>query len=236
MATTTPSFLWPVPTSSDLVKNGATAIEALGDAIDSSMTDLKGGTTGQVLSKTSNTDMDFTWIAAGGASGMTQIAQTTLASAAADITFSSIPSTYTHLLLLINGFGTSASANGAKLFLQMNGDAGSNYSYSNNVKYGSSGATVTLNGGNTNTSIDMGYVWCGTAVSALAGVEIKVLDYKGTTLQKSATYTGGSFSDATQAGSGWGRWKSTSAVTSLKLTTDATNFGIGTKATLYGLA
>ena len=64
MSTTTPSFGWPVPTSGDLVKNGATAIEALGDAIDSSMTDLKGGTTGQVLSKTSNTDMDFTWVAA----------------------------------------------------------------------------------------------------------------------------------------------------------------------------
>jgi hypothetical protein len=63
MATTTPSFSWPVPTSSDLVKNGATAIEALGDAIDASMTDLKGGTTGQVLTKASNTDMDFSWVA-----------------------------------------------------------------------------------------------------------------------------------------------------------------------------
>jgi hypothetical protein len=62
MATTTPSFGWPVPTSTDLVKDGATAIESLGDAIDSSMAELKGGTTGQVLSKTSNTDMDFTWI------------------------------------------------------------------------------------------------------------------------------------------------------------------------------
>lgn len=63
MATTTPSFGWPVPTSTDLVKDGATAIEALGDAIDTSMVDLKGGTTGQILSKASATDMDFTWIA-----------------------------------------------------------------------------------------------------------------------------------------------------------------------------
>jgi CheY-specific phosphatase CheX len=61
MATTTPNFGWPVPTSTDLVKDGATAIEALGDAIDASMLDFKGGTTGQVLSKTSATDMDFTW-------------------------------------------------------------------------------------------------------------------------------------------------------------------------------
>jgi hypothetical protein len=62
MATTTPNFGWPVPTSTDLVKDGATAIEALGDSIDASLLDLKGGTTGQVLSKNSNTDMDFTWV------------------------------------------------------------------------------------------------------------------------------------------------------------------------------
>ena len=62
MATTTPNFGWPVPTSSDLVKNGATAIEGLGDAIDASLLDLKGGTTGQVLAKASGTDMDFSWV------------------------------------------------------------------------------------------------------------------------------------------------------------------------------
>ena len=63
MATTTPNFGWAVPTSSDLVKNGAVAIETLGDSIDASLVDLKGGTTGQVLAKASNTDMDFTWSA-----------------------------------------------------------------------------------------------------------------------------------------------------------------------------
>jgi len=71
MATTTPNFGWSVPTSSDLVKNGATAIETLGDSIDASLVDLKGGTTGQVLSKASGTDMDFTWTAAGASSPLT---------------------------------------------------------------------------------------------------------------------------------------------------------------------
>jgi hypothetical protein len=37
MATTTPNYGWSVPTSTDLVTNGATAIETLGDAIDASM-------------------------------------------------------------------------------------------------------------------------------------------------------------------------------------------------------
>jgi hypothetical protein len=63
MATTTPNFGWTVPTSTDLVKDGATAIETLGDSIDASFVDLKGGTTGQVLSKASGTDLDFTWVA-----------------------------------------------------------------------------------------------------------------------------------------------------------------------------
>jgi hypothetical protein len=63
MATTTPNFGWSVPTSTDLVKDGATAIETLGDSIDASLVDLKGGTTGQVLAKASGTDMDFSWVA-----------------------------------------------------------------------------------------------------------------------------------------------------------------------------
>ena len=62
MATTTPNYGWSVPTSTDLVKDGATAIETLGDSIDASFVGLKGGTTGQVLSKTSATDLAFTWI------------------------------------------------------------------------------------------------------------------------------------------------------------------------------
>lgn len=62
MATTTPNFGWAVPTSTDLVKDGAVAIETLGDSIDASLLDLKGGTTGQVLAKASGTDMDFSWI------------------------------------------------------------------------------------------------------------------------------------------------------------------------------
>lgn len=62
MATTTTNFGWDIPQSTDLVKDGATAIATLGQDIDTAFVDLKGGTTGQVLSKTSGTDLDFTWI------------------------------------------------------------------------------------------------------------------------------------------------------------------------------
>ena len=50
MATTTPNYGWPVPTSTDLVKDGATAIEDLGDAIDATVFGL--GAPGLVLVKT----------------------------------------------------------------------------------------------------------------------------------------------------------------------------------------
>lgn len=61
MANTT-NFGWETPDDTDLVKDGASAIRTLGQAIDTSMADLEGGTTGQILSKASGTDMDFTWI------------------------------------------------------------------------------------------------------------------------------------------------------------------------------
>jgi len=63
MATTTTNFGWDIPQSTDLVKDGATAIAALGQDIDTALVDLKGGTTGQVLAKATNTDLDFTWVA-----------------------------------------------------------------------------------------------------------------------------------------------------------------------------
>lgn len=62
MATTTTNFGWTVPSDTDLVKDGAAAIRTALGGVDTSMVDLKGGTSGQVLSKASNTDMDFTWI------------------------------------------------------------------------------------------------------------------------------------------------------------------------------
>ena len=51
-----------MPTSVDLVTDLPADFEVFGQAVATSMADLLGGTTGQVLSKTTNADMDFTWI------------------------------------------------------------------------------------------------------------------------------------------------------------------------------
>lgn len=60
MANTT-NFGWETPDDTDLVKDGAAAMRTLGNAIDASFIDLKGGTSGQVLTKNSNTDLDYIW-------------------------------------------------------------------------------------------------------------------------------------------------------------------------------
>jgi hypothetical protein len=64
MTNPTTPFSWQMPTASDLVTDLPADFETFGQAVATSMADLLGGTTGQVLSKASNTDMDFTWVAA----------------------------------------------------------------------------------------------------------------------------------------------------------------------------
>jgi hypothetical protein len=109
MATVTPNFNWPVPTSTDLVKDGATAIEALGDSIDASLLDLKGGTSGQVLSKNSNTDMDFVWVTSDDANAI----QNTIVDAKGDLIAATAADTPARLAVGTNGHVLTADSTAA---------------------------------------------------------------------------------------------------------------------------
>jgi hypothetical protein len=62
MSNPTSNFNWQMPTSTDLVTDLPADFEVFGQAVDTALADLKGGSTGQVLAKNSGTDMDFTWI------------------------------------------------------------------------------------------------------------------------------------------------------------------------------
>jgi len=62
MSNPTSNFNWQMPTASDLVTDLPADFEVFGQAVDTALADLKGGTTGQVLSKSSATNMDFTWV------------------------------------------------------------------------------------------------------------------------------------------------------------------------------
>jgi hypothetical protein len=96
MATTT-NFGWETPDDTDLVKDGALAMRTLGNSIDASFVDLKGGTTGQVLAKASNSDLDFTW--ATDASGI----PATIFDAKGDIIAASAADTAARLAVGANG-------------------------------------------------------------------------------------------------------------------------------------
>jgi hypothetical protein len=61
MSNPTSNFNWQMPTATDLVTDLPADFEVFGQAVDTSLADLKGGTTGQVLAKASNSNMDFTW-------------------------------------------------------------------------------------------------------------------------------------------------------------------------------
>jgi hypothetical protein len=63
MSNPTTPFSWQMPTAVDLVTDLPADFEVFGQAVATSMADLLGGTTGQILAKNSATDMDFVWIA-----------------------------------------------------------------------------------------------------------------------------------------------------------------------------
>jgi hypothetical protein len=61
MSNPTTPFSWQMPTATDLVTDLPADFEVFGQAVATSMADLLGGTTGQILAKNSATDMDFIW-------------------------------------------------------------------------------------------------------------------------------------------------------------------------------
>ena len=76
MATTT-NYGWSTPDNTGYVKDGALAIRTLGTAVDASMAVLRGGTTGQVLQKASNSQMDIVWGTVSSTPRIGQVIQTT---------------------------------------------------------------------------------------------------------------------------------------------------------------
>ena len=154
------------------------------------------------------------------------IATTTLGSAAASITFSSIPSTYTDLRLVLVG---KVAATNANIIYTVNG---STTTYSQTNLYGD-GSTVTSDrlsnfDGWYPTQADLG----STTIPSFYTLDI--FSYTGST-NKTALIT----NSVDQNGSGQvGRvvslWRNTAAITPIALS-DSSNFAIGTTATLYGI-
>lgn len=134
MATTT-NFGWETPDDTDLVKDGALAMRTLGNAIDTSLVDLKGGTTGQILAKASNTDLDFTW-----SSDATGI-QATIFDAKGDLIAASAADTAARLAVGTNN-QTLYADSGAATGLTWGASAKSTLTTTGDILYASSANTL----------------------------------------------------------------------------------------------
>jgi hypothetical protein len=99
MANPTNPFNWQMPTSTDLVTDLPADFETFGQAVATSMADLLGGTTGQVLSKASNTNMDFTWVTSDDANAI----QNAIVDAKGDLIAASANDTPARLAVGANG-------------------------------------------------------------------------------------------------------------------------------------
>jgi hypothetical protein len=219
MATTT-NFGWVTPDDTSLVKDGAAAIRTLGQSIDTSMMDLEGGTTGQVLSKTSNTDMDFTWISPT-ANSMTLLSTTTLSGAST--TISTISGSYKQLEIVMRS--VQPATDGANVLMRFNGDTGSNYDIS---AWDGSGNFVSV------SSIElMGSVDSATTVT---GATLIIPDYASSSVYKYCYWVGTGVRGAGSAAryQMTGHWANANAITSITFLPSSGNW-TGGSILIYGV-
>jgi len=152
---------------------------------------------------------------------------------AANVEFTSISSTYTHLQIRCI-FKTDRADDNDRAKIQFNSDTGSNYSNHSLFGTGSSAGAV----GNANASSMLTFVGAGNnASSVFGGGVIDILDYKDTNKYKTVRSLGGYESNSTGiVGLDSGNWRSTSAITSIKLTPNiGGNFNQYSHFALYGI-
>lgn len=208
-------FADPTTTKGDLIVHGA------------STTRLGVGSDGRVLTADSTQSTGLTW----GTPAQVQIAETALASAAASITFSSIPGTYRHLMLV----GTLKVSTGTivGISLRYNGDTGSNYEYVEVTADTSVNSTNSL----SQTSAKCGAA--GSTANLFSPISATIMDYAATDKYKSFVAESGpwlsSVSGNIRRYMYTSHWKSTAAITSITILPASGNLDTGSVISLYGL-
>ena len=156
------------------------------------------------------------------ANAMVALANITLGSSAATVTFSSIPATYRDLRLVINGKTTIGQYS---TIFEINGDTGSNYY---RVYFTGNGSTTT-----SATSATT-YAILADENPTTPGIDIlDFMDYSATDKHKSIIYRN-NVAD-TSSGAGALRWANTAAITSFKIGSGASTWMAGSTFSLYGI-
>jgi hypothetical protein len=158
------------------------------------------------------------------------IATTTLGSAAASITFSSIPATYTDLRLV---WTVRASSTSVFPYVTFNNDSGTNYSWPR--LYGDGTSALSQR---NNDRAYIGVLWM-TAISNATDqfnlLTMDVFSYAGSTFKTTLTTASGDKNGSGTVEMAAALWRSTSAINRLDLTASSSTWAAGTTATLYGI-
>lgn len=170
-------------------------------------------------------------------SGVQLIAATTLGSAAATVTWSSIPQVYGSLLIM--GLGQSSNANfNNDNTIVYNSDTGANYSMLTwDSANGALGPTGSFSSGDT--SLKWAFAFPGSSFNSnrVGGFMVHIPGYANTSFSKASLHDmwhtdgGTSFNGHKR----YGFWKSTSAISTILLTNTGGNFTTGSYFALYGL-
>ena len=155
----------------------------------------------------------------------TQIASTTLGSAASSVTFSSIAGTYTDLVLVINATLTTGNAN---INLNFNNDTSALYSA---TWVGGTG-TSALSSRNVGNNL-MVTTYYGTPGTSIGTFILNVMNYANTTTNKTVLARMNNATDGTTATVGL--YRSTNAVNRIDLTASSSTFTAGSTFNLYGI-
>jgi hypothetical protein len=155
---------------------------------------------------------------------------------ATSIDFTSIPATYTDLVIKLTARSTDPTLSYSNLNMQFNGDTASNYK--SILAYGTGSGVGSDNAGGAINSIRFFYATGSTATSnTFASTDIYISNYAGST-QKSCSLDSVTENNATSVLTGItaGLWTGTSAITSIKLYGATYSFTQYSTATLYGIS
>ena len=155
---------------------------------------------------------------------MFHIASTTLSTDTNTITFSSIPADYTHLQLRVFARATDSDTN-QFVYMTFNSDTATNYS---THRFAGDGSSATVGANTTDGKFYfVGQIPAASATSGIFGaITMDILDYANTNKYKTTRQLFGY--DANGSGNmyfGSGNWRSSTAITSLTLTHQATTSG-----------
>jgi hypothetical protein len=164
------------------------------------------------------------------------IATTTLATATATITFSSIPATYKHLQIRAIARNTAAGTASDYILLKLNSDTGANYAWHG---IGGDGTAAGFVASVNRSNLPIGTVWQTSALaSSFSAIVCDILDYSNTNKFKTTrTLGGGSTNNVSYEEINFfsGLWRDSVAINRIDLSSSGGNFAQYSTFALYGI-